>query len=639
MPIPLVAALPAAVASLAYLDAKYLISADLWAIKNALTHQAFMPALEKQDRVNIFYNFEGFAKDPKSAQRAFVVTPKDPASPYAKTEWTYAEAYEVVLKYARWLKEVHRIQKNEIIAMDFKNKPQFIWLWLALWSLGAVPAFINSNLRDVAFVHCVRISSARLLVIDSEIQDVLTEEARKQLGPDERGRATEVCVLDSYTETRIASMEPYRAADEARSGAKISTPAMLIYTSGTTGLPKAANVNWGKPLSGMRFFSRLNGLGPEDRYYTAMPLYHSSASVLGVCQVLGPGCTLVISSKFSARTQMKELTETKATVMQYIGEMCRYLVNSPPTPYDRAHSVRLAFGNGMRPDVWPRFKQRFNIGTVTEFYGATEGPGASYVVSNNKFSEGAIGRGGGLMKAMFGGNQVLLKHDVDSDEPWRDPKTGLCAKVKLGEVGELVYPLEAENIKDKFQGYFGNEKASTSKIVWNVLQKGDVYYRTGDLQRRDTDGHWWFVDRIGDTFRWKGENVSTAEVAEALGAHPALHEANVYGVQLPNHDGRAGCAAVALADGKLFDEQVRVSLAERARSRLPKYAVPLFVRVLKQVEVTGTMKHQKVTLRNEGVDPSKTGEDEIYWLPPGAGAYAKFGKAEWEKVVGGSAKL
>ena len=390
----------------------------------------------------------------------------------------------------------------------------------------------------------------------------------------------------------------------------------------------------------MRFFSKLTGLRADDRYYTAMPLYHSSGSVLGVCQVLGPGCTLIVGPKFSPRTQMQQLYETKATALQYIGEMCRYLLNSPPTPYDQKHSVRLAFGNGMRPDVWPRFKERFNIGTIVEFYGATEGPGATYVVSRNKFYEGAIGRGGALMRTIFGGNQILLKHDVNTDEPWRDPKTGFCARVATNEPGELVYPLDPANITDRFQGYFGNDKATSSKILRDVLQKGDVYYRTGDLQRRDADGRWWFVDRIGDTFRWKGENVSTAEVAEALGTHAALHEANVYGVQLPHHDGRAGCAAISLANGSSsLDGTTGVSLAEHARKRLPRYAVPLFLRVLRQVEVTGTLKHQKVALRNQGVDPAKVGGDEVWWLPPGAPGYVKFEKADWEKIVGGGAKL
>jgi acyl-CoA synthetase (AMP-forming)/AMP-acid ligase II len=479
------------------------VTNDIWTIWTAITFQIFLGKLEKADRINTFYRFEEIAKDPKFANRPFLIVPKTENDPTGRTEWTYAEAYDTVLKYARWLKETHGVQKNEVIAMDFTNKPQFIWLWFALWSLGAVPAFINSNLEDNAFVHCVKVSTSRLLIVDPNIEHILTEEALKQFGPDDKARAIETLVLRPDVEVQIQGGLPYRAPDEARSGVLATSPALLIYTSGTTGLPKAANVAWSKPNSGHLFFARVLGLKVEDRYYTAMPLYHSSASLLGVCQAFGPGCAIVLGSKFSPRTQMKQCAETGATVMQYIGEMCRYMVTSPPSPYDKSHSVRMAFGNGMRPDVWQKFKDRFAIGTVCEFYGATEAPGASLVFSNNDFLRGAIGYTGHLQRALFGGNSVVVKHDHDTDMPWRDPITNTCVKCPRDEAGELMYLVDAENIQDKFQGYLGNDKATSSKIVRDVFKKGDAYYRSGDLQKLDKDGRWWFVDRIGDTFRWK----------------------------------------------------------------------------------------------------------------------------------------
>ncbi|KAK5123283.1 hypothetical protein LTR85_002713 [Meristemomyces frigidus] len=640
--IPRAVAVPAAAASLAYINAKFGVWHDVWTISSSVIYGIQMSKLEKQDRVNDFYAFERHATDSKSWSRNFLIVPTDPAHPSKQTEWTYAEAYETVLKYARWLKEVHGVQKNEIVAIDFTNKPQFIWLWFALWSLGAKPAFINSNLRSNAFVHCVRISTARLLFLDPEIQDVIDDETQLGLSADGRGRAVDVHILSREVESSILALAPYRAPDDARSGDKLSSPAMLIYTSGTTGLPKAAAVGWTKPLSGTLFFPKLLELKATDRYLTAMPLYHSSAAVLGVCQVLGPGCTMVVAPKFSPRTFMKTAAETKATVVQYIGEMCRYLVSSPPTPYDRAHNVRLAFGNGMRPDVWQKFKDRFNIPTVCEFYGATEAPGASMVYERNGFYRGAIGRSGALSRLLFGGNAVLVRHDHDTDQPVRHPQTNFCTKCATNEPGELIYPLDPADVQAKFQGYFGNEKASGSKLLRDVFQKGDLWYRSGDLQRVDGDGRWWFLDRIGDTFRWKSENVSTAEVSEALGSHPAVGEANVYGVALPNHDGRAGCAALGLANGLSLatNAGLRAELAAHVRKRLPKYAVPIFLRVMKEdLEVTGTLKHQKVVLRNEGVDPGKVGGDELYWLPPGAEAYQPFEQREWENVVSGKAKL
>lgn len=349
---------------------------------------------------------------------------------------------------------------------------------------------------------------------------------------------------------------------------------------------------------------------------------------------------MVVAPKFSPRTYMRMVCETKATAIQYIGEMCRYLVSSQPTPYDRAHSVKLAFGNGMRPDVWQRFKDRFNIPSILEFYGATEGPGASMVFERNGFYRGAIGRTGALARLFFGRQNVMVKYDHNTDMPYRDPKTGFCSKCKDDEAGELLHLLDPENISDKFQGYYGNEKATNSKIIRDVFKKGDAWYRTGDLQRRDKDGRVWFVDRIGDTFRWKSENVSTAEVSEALGSHPSIREANVYGVLLPNHDGRAGCAAISMTAGKELDEETRRDLAAFARQRLPRYAVPLFLRLIKEdLETTGTFKHQKVALRNAGVDPLKMGRDELFWLRPGADSYEPFGEREWKQISEGKAKL
>lgn len=333
---------------------------------------------------------------------------------------------------------------------------------------------------------------------------------------------------------------------------------------------------------------------------------------------------------------MRHVSETKADGIHYIGEMCRYLVSSPPTPYDRAHNVRFAYGNGMRMDVWQKFKDRFNIGTIVEFYGATEGTAACFVHSRNDYLRGSIGRQGAFMRAIS--NFIIVKHDHATDAPLQDAKTGYCSKCKTNEPGELLHPLDADNINEQYQGYFGNDKASMSKVLFNVFKKGDAYYRTGDIVRQDAEGRIWFTDRVGDTFRWKSENVSTAEVSEAIGSHPEVKEANVYGVQLPNHDGRAGCAAIVVSGEQLGDALAK-DLVDHTKKRLPRYAIPLFLRLMKEVEVTGTLKHQKVALRNEGVDPDKLGHDEVFWLEPGTERYRKFGKTEYARLVNGTAKL
>lgn len=504
-----------------------------------------------------------------------------------------------------------------------------------------MPAFINTNLRGKGFVHCVRISSARLVLVDEEIAgEILDEEVRTELAPVGTGRAVDTVLLDQIAAEEVRAQTPTRAPDEARSGAKLSSAGQLIYTSGTTGLPKAANVSWGKCILGGGFTARLLNLKPEDRFLTAMPLYHSSASTLGTIAVLSAGCSLVLGAKFSPRTFMQHAAETRATTMQYVGEMCRYLLSAPSSPYDRQHTIRAAFGNGMRPDVWQSFKDRFDIPTVAEFYGATEGPGAHFNLSNNSFTRGVIGRGGPMIKLLLGSQSALIRNDVETNEPVRDVRTHFCVPSSTNEPGEAIYKLDPAQIEEKFQGYFGNEKATSSKVMRDVFTKGDAWYRTGDLLRRDDDGRWWFVDRIGDTFRWKGENVSTNEVSEALGSHPAVREANVYGVQLPGHDGRAGCAALILeVEASTLDDTLAFELARQVRQKLPRYAIPVFLRMAKALEMTGTMKQTKVALRNEGVEPAKMGEDQVFWLPSSSDRYVRFGEQEWKGLTGGQAKL
>jgi acyl-CoA synthetase (AMP-forming)/AMP-acid ligase II len=635
-----VSLLAPAVASIgAYANAKYGIWSDLTFIGRFVGVGRYMSKVEKNDQVNMFYMFEAQAKDSKAASRPFLLLPPDGSDPNKQTVWTYAEAYEMVLRYAAYLREEYKVQKNEVVAMDFTNKPQFLWMWFALWSLGAIPAFINTNLRDKAFVHSVRVSTGRILFVDPSIREVLSDSAASELAASNDGRGIETVILEETTHNDILKRTPYRAPNEARSGRKMKDSALLIYTSGTTGLPKAAHVPWDKPRGAAMGVGKILQLRPSDRFFSAMPLYHTAASLLCVCATVGVGCTYVMSPRFSPRTFMRQATETEATAMQYIGEMCRYLTVSPPTPYDRAHKLRVAFGNGLRQDVWQPFKDRFALDSIVELYGATEGIGATVNVSRNTFSRGAIGRTSLISGVINNLGQALLKFDNEAEEPLRNPRTGLCSRSAYDQPGEFVAKLDPKAIKDKFLGYLGNEKATNSKILRDVFTKGDAWYRTGDLLRQDSEGRLWFVDRIGDTYRWKGENVSTAEVSEALGSHPSVREANVYGVTLPGHDGRAGCAALLLRDGQTLDESLRRDLAAHVRKQLPKYAVPLFLRLVKgELEITGTVKQTKVQLRNEGVDPESVGEDQVLWLP-GQDGYEPFAKKDWEALVGGQAKL
>lgn len=382
-----------------------------------------------------------------------------------------------------------------------------------------------------------------------------------------------------------------------------------------------------------------------------MPLYHSTATLMGFGHVLQAGATLALGRKFSTSQFWHEVRNHQATIIQYVGETCRYLLSAPPVidpvtgdNLDRSHRVRIAFGNGLRPDVWNRFKERFGIDTIAEFYGATEGAFATWNLSRNDFSVGAIGRNGWFYDLALRASVVTVEIDHETDLPRRDEKSGFCRQVARGEPGELMFALPPDDVQKRFQGYYGDTEATSKKIMRHVFKKGDAWFRTGDVVRWDRDGRMYFTDRIGDTFRWKSENVSTAEVAHVLGLHPGVHEANVYGVQVPHHEGRAGCAAVVLdpamlgSNGEPTDQALR-SIAEHVQKELPKYALPLFLRVIKhhEMQTTGTNKQQKHHLRDEGVSPQRTGDDSVFWLRKGT--YVRFTASGWAGLTGGKVKL
>lgn len=386
-----------------------------------------------------------------------------------------------------------------------------------------------------------------------------------------------------------------------------------------------------------------------------MPLYHSSAAILAFITCLMSGVTIIVGHRFSARNFWKEVRDNDATVIQYVGETMRYLLAVPPEKdpqtgedLDKKNNVRMAFGNGLRPDIWNRVKERFNIGTIAEFYAATEGTSGTWNLSSNDFAAGAIGRNGTIARLVLGRGIAFVEVDHETESPWRDPKTGFCKQVPRGEPGELLYAIDPVDPAQTFQGYFNNSKATEGKILRDVFTKGDAWFRTGDMIRWDKEGRWYFSDRIGDTFRWKSENVSTNEVAEVLGGHPDVHEANVYGVALPHHDGRAGCAAIVFKNqGHAADPSVVVpepsqetldSLASHVLRHLPRFAAPLFLRVTHEVMTTGNNKPQKHILRTEGVDPSRVSDkDRLYWLR--GDKYVPFERKDWDRLNGGQVKL
>jgi acyl-CoA synthetase (AMP-forming)/AMP-acid ligase II len=380
-----------------------------------------------------------------------------------------------------------------------------------------------------------------------------------------------------------------------------------------------------------------------DQWYNSMPLYHGTGAITSMSGLLG-GISLAIAPRFSVSNFWPDVHASRSTFFIYVGETARYLLNAPPHPLERSHILRCGYGNGLRPDVWVKFQERFNIPQIAEFFNSTEGMLALLNYNTGPFSSACVGHHGLILRGLLHNVYVPVRIDHESGDIYRDPKTGFAQRCDYDTGGEI---LVAVPNKEAFQGYWRSEEATAKRFAENVFKKGDVFYRSGDALRRDGEGRWYFLDRLGDTFRWKSENVSTAEVAECLGKFPGVAEANVYGVVVPGHEGRAGCAALHLepgVDGDLngFLEKMRA----HAVANLPKYAVPVFLRLVARSTHIHNHKQNKVPLRKEGVDPSLVGSeapegkgDRFFWLDPRRRVYVPFGTEEWAALERGESKL
>jgi fatty-acyl-CoA synthase len=419
----------------------------------------------------------------------------------------------------------------------------------------------------------------------------------------------------------LAAADPRPLSAAERGDVTIDERALLIYTSGTTGLPKAANVSHRRILSWGGWFAGLTGASVDDRLYDCLPLHHSVGGIVAPCSMLRAGGSVVIAEKFSAGNFWDDIAGFDCTLFQYIGELCRYLLKAPASELETAHGLRLAVGNGLRGDIWEAFAARFAIPRILEFYAATEG---NFSLFNVEGKPGAIGRIPPLLAHRFPASIVTV--DADSGSPVRGDD-GLCIACAPGEVGEAVGRIgTADQGGGPFEGY--TDRAETEKkILRNVFADGDAWFRTGDLMLRDEQGYFHFVDRVGDTFRWKGENVATSEVNEAIRDCPGVLDASTYGVAVPGADGRAGMAALVVEQG--FDFGI---FAEHLSRRLPVYALPVFVRFCRALDATDTFKQKKQRLIREGFDPSVMG-DPLFLRDPATGDYRPIDRAVYARIV------
>jgi fatty-acyl-CoA synthase len=536
---------------------------------------------------------------------------------------SYAELDAIANRFAHWGKGIN-LRRGQTVALFMPNRLEYFAIWYGLSKIGVVTALINNQLSGLALVHCLNISGAAAVIVDAETSPVF--EAAKPLldkpvpqwvfGPAHGDQRDLVQALKSCSQLppdKIAR-EDIRARDTA----------LLIFTSGTTGMPKAARITHVRAQLYMRGFAGSTGAKSSDRIYVALPLYHATGGLCALGAALLTGGSVFLRRRFSATHFWGEAIAEGCTMFVYIGELCRYLVNQPPSDDETRHKIRMAFGNGLRPDIWPVMKQRFKIPEILEFYGSTEGNVSMF---NFDGREGAIGRAPKWLRKQF--NIRLVQFDVETETPIRG-LNGLCIEAGAGQTGECIGQI-GHDARSEYSGYV-DKAASEKKVLHDVFEKGDAWFATGDLMKTDAEGYFYFIDRIGDTFRWKGENVSTNEVAERLLGVPGVKEANVYGVAVEGAEGRAGMAGLVV--GPEFDIK---AFGDEVARELPAYAQPLFVRVLPALETTGTFKTRKMDLIADGYDPGKI-KGPLYFHDVKRG-YVKVTKSVYEKIVTGMVKL
>ena len=537
---------------------------------------------------------------------------------------TYSEMDAVANKVANWALGLG-LQAGDAVALFMENRPEYVSIWYGLSKIGVVVGLINHNLTDKALAHCVNIAEAKLIITGAEQDeairsaDGLFEGAPKiwSLGGQEGEDLVQALASTSDARPDRSHREHLRGKDLC----------LYVYTSGTTGLPKAARLTQARTQGMLRSFIAPCKITSRDRIYITLPLYHGTGGLCGVGQALMTGACIILRKKFSASQFWEDATEQGATAIVYIGELCRYLVNSPPHPKEQSHSIRTGFGNGLRPDIWEEFLTRFNIPGVCEFYGSTEG-NVSFIGFDG--TVGAVGRIPSYLEKGPFGHVAFVKFDVVEEQPIRG-NDGFCIRTLPSEPGEAIGKV-GDDTRTRFEGY-SDEEATQKKILRDVFEKGDMWFRTGDLMSKDELGYIYFVDRIGDTFRWKGENVSTNEVAEFVARAPGIATANVYGVSGPGTDGRAGMAAITTKGDVDFD-----TLYAWLNEHLPKYAIPLFFRVQQEAETTGTFKYRKVELVKEGFDPAAVNEP-LWYYDPETNKYEPLTPDAHETILSGAVKF
>ncbi len=503
-------------------------------------------------------------------------------------------------------------KKGDVIAVMVENRPELIATIVALAKIGVTIALVNTSQVGKVLAHSINLVNPIAVIAGEEVRAAIDEirqdlnvaqdrfhwfadqETRKHAGTAPKDYVNLAQQIDQFPKFNPSTTRTVTGKDGL----------FYIYTSGTTGLPKAVIFTHSRWTLAYGTYGHILNLGKDDVMYVTLPLYHATGVVVCWCGVIAGSATLAVRRKYSTSAFWKDVQKFNASAIGYVGELCRYLIDAPTTELDRAHRVTKMIGNGMRPNIWGKFKERFGVQEVLELYASSEGN----VGFSNIFNfDNTVG----FSPTPY----AIVEFDKEKNELVRDKK-GHCKKVKTGEVGLLIGKITS---RSPFDGYTDPEK-NKSVILKDVFTKGDSYFNTGDLVRDIGFRHAQFVDRLGDTFRWKGENVSTTEVENMVCEYHKIAEAVVYGVEIPNTNGRAGMAAITLVDGEELNEADLSAMVNVFKKCLPSYAIPVFLRVQAKVETTGTFKYQKNKLKEDAFNPAKTSE-RLLVLLPGATAY------------------
>lgn len=542
-------------------------------------------------------------------------------------KWTFAQIDEYSNRVAN-LMVSDGYKHGDTVALFMMNQPEYVCTWLGCAKVGVVTALINFNLRHAPLIHCVQVAESKAIICGRELQDAL-KEAKDEL---------KLPVYVSGCGNTAPEVKDAKNMDQLLSTSDPTPPLELdkvgsfdkmlyIFTSGTTGLPKAAIIKHARYLFFCTGAHHMAALTEEDIIYNPLPLYHSAGGMVGMGQVLVFNCTAVIRRKFSASQFWIEAGKHNCTVGQYVGELCRYLLNTPPKPEDTQHKVKVMFGNGVRAQIWEQFTSRFNMPTIAEFYGATEGIAN---IMNMDGKPGACGFVPVILRHVI--PVYLIKVDEETGEPVRD-KNGFCIMCEPGEPGEFVGMIKRNDPLRDFHGY-ADRKATQKKIVQDVWKKGDAAFKSGDILVMDEFGYLYFKDRTGDTFRWRGENVSSTEVEGVVSKVAGNKDAVVYGVEVPGAEGKAGMAAIVDPDDSTNLTELLVEL----KKNLPTYACPLFLRILKTIDATGTFKLKKLALQKEGFDRNLI-KDALYFLDGKQNKYVELTPELFARISDGKAGL